>query len=125
MSCKDNHVLAIDKMTMEVVGAFESVAAAARALGINGHTAWYCITNNGLTTGRVYLRYAWNYDPNESFEGLRNRPVLLTDTETGEKTAYASTGKVCEKLGASYTAVIDSINKGGRIKGRYKARWLR
>lgn len=81
---KGRPVVLVKKTTREVVKRYQSIRGASRASGIHYDQIFDQCNRRGLGGGYLYWRYEDDFDPNESFEGVRkNRPVLAVNKMTG------------------------------------------
>ena len=118
-------VLVCDKLTMEVVRTYESLstaAAAERRCVANFHRT---IANRRVGAGKYVYRLEEDYDPNETFEGKRHRPVTVADVKTGKKAVFLDKKKLAESIFASRKTVDLAIKDGHLVAGRFALRYAR
>lgn len=118
-------VLKANKITRQVEEAYPSIVSAAMSAGMRSKRMDDLCRKRNLPKGMSYYRYAEDFDPNESFEGKRNRPVVLLDTVSGERLWFGDRADCGERMGWSENRVSSSISSGSRslLGGQYLARY--
>lgn len=115
-----------DKFDMSIVAKYPSATEACIQNGLRRARVSEIARDRLVDKGRYIYRYKNDYDPNESFEGKKNRPVLIGDFKTGKKFAACCIQEAADFMPISISsmqhAVIDSDML---ICGRYKIKYLR
>ena len=119
-------VFRINKLTRDIEGVYPSVTSAARSAGMRGKRMDDLCRKRNLPPGTFYYRFADDFDRDESFEGKRNRPVVLVDASTGFKLWFADRAECAKTMGWSAARVSSSISSGqsSLLGGQYVARYV-
>ena len=125
MTLHGRPVVMCDKPTMKVLDRFPSVLVASISTGIPIRRIEGACDKNQVSKGKFVWRYLDSYDPDETFEGRHNRPILVTDTETGEAKAYCSFGEAAKALYTNADYVSLCRSKGRLAYGRYEIAFAR
>lgn len=119
-------VLRIDKKTGEVLERFPSMYAAKMAeMERNQVSVQHHCKDRTLGERRYCYRWEEGFDPSEDWEGKRNRPVWIIDSETGRIGWVANQPEAALVLSVSKQAVGDAVHRGYVVKGRYTLRLQR
>ena len=118
-------VLVCDKLTMEVVKTYESMSRAAAREGRDASNFYWTLTKKRVGPGRFVYRYEEDYDPEETFEGRRHRPVLLFDKSTGQKAVFFDKKKLADSIFSSAKTIDLALKDGHLIAGRFALRYAR
>lgn len=118
-------VLKIDKVTGKAVKSFESVKDAAIDAQLRREQMTRHLKNRNIAPGLFYYRYGEDYDPLESFEGRQNRPVAVTDIDTGETVYFGCIKEVAEEYVIHKATVSVAIKRGSLVLSQYRMRWAR
>ena len=112
-----------DKITMEIV---EIYLSAYDARMVYGHSSIHnsCV-NRAVNGDRYVWRYEDDYDPNESFEGKYNRPIMCGDYEKGRIFFFNSMQVASQALGLHKNVIYDAIKKNVKVKNRYRFKFAR
>ena len=114
-----------DKLSMEVLETYASANEADRAHGLGyGHVA-NCAKRRTVSFGPYVWRYADDYDPAESFEGKKNRPVAMLDTATHAAAVFTSPSAAAKAVGVPSGDVCCSIARKWAVRGRYVFKYMR
>ena len=116
-------VFRINKLTRDIEGVYPSVASAARSVGMRGKRMDDLCRKRNLPPGAFYYRFEDDFDRDESFEGKRNRPVVLVDESTGSKLWFVDRAECAKTMGWSTARVSASISSGrsSLLGGQYVA----
>lgn len=98
MTLHGRPVVRCDKLTMEVVNRFPSIAVAAVCTGKRASSIETACECGQVSSGRYVWRYLDRYCPDETFEGRKNRPIRARDVETGEERLFCSFGEAAKAL---------------------------
>lgn len=119
-------VYIVNKSSGEVRGIYDDIFAAAAAMGVKRTDkvrGW--LENRSLPCERVYVpRYEDEYDPNESYAGKINRPVVVVDALTRRIRIVPGVRSAMTVTQGSKTSVERACRSGGLIRDRYFARPL-
>ena len=108
-----------DKLSMEILAEYPSAAAAARDNGLDPTSLSQSVRAKRVSYGPYVYRHVKDYDPNETFEGKANRPVVCYDTETKRAVVFTGTDKAAAYLGVSSGSITGSMCHKARLFGRY------
>lgn len=114
-----------DKLSMKVVAEYPSAAAAARDNGLSPTGVAHAAKNKEITYGPYIYRYVEDYDPNETFEGRNNRPIICYDTKTKMAVVFVGTDKAAAALGVDVKRISCSMHAKTRLLGRYVFKFAR
>lgn len=111
---KGHPILACDKITMRVVGRYPRIVDAAKAYGISPSTVRTSALDRRVMNDTVVFRFIDDYDPNETFEGKKNRPVVAIADGKDVIGTFYSAEAAAESLFISLATVRACIAKGER-----------
>lgn len=114
-----------NKVTLEIVGVYSGVMDASRANGVSYSRIRSACDQRSVSDGRYIWRYAEDYDPNESFEGKCNRPVICVDMQTKKVMVFDTPKKADEALCFSRGRISESISEDTLVAGRFKFKYAR
>lgn len=118
-------ILAVDKISMKVVDEFDNAYDCAFKTSTNIRVVRMSLDNGSIPSGKLIFRYKDSFDPKESFEGKRNRPVRIIDTVTGRRYAAYDATQVAKELGLSYTYVRRAMRDNILVRDRLRFEQLR
>jgi hypothetical protein len=101
-----------DKITMRILEEYPSLVAAGNANGRGYTSIAKTCKERHVGRDRYVLRYAEDYDPKETFEGKKVRPVLCIDARTREVRAYYSADDAAKATRIRTWIVNDCIRNG-------------
>lgn len=112
-------VVAFNKATMDIVDVYNDAVECAEKNGIQVNSLHTILRNKSLMRGAVCFRYLDDFDVNESYEGKRYRPVVLTDTETGRRFCFYNASLASKALRVDPSSIYTSIVGGSKVLCRY------
>ena len=118
-------VVKCDKLTMRTVETYESASEADRRNGLKKGTVANCCRLKKVGFDDFVWRFEDEYDPNETFEGCHNRPIVLRNVETGEVYAFGSSRKAARALMIPGVAILAAIKSKEPLLGKYEADFAR
>lgn len=119
-------VYKVDKFDMSIVAEYPTARKASRENGLRQTRVSEIARDRLVDKGRYIYRYKTDYDPNESFEGKKNRPVLIGDFKTGQKFAACCIQEAAEFMPISISSIQHAVlDDDMLIWGRYKIKYLR
>lgn len=112
-----------DKVTMKIVKTYPSANTAVKATGDHGIPIACRLRQ--VSNGRYIWRFVDDYDPNESFEGKYNRPVICEDITNNKITFYDTLAKAEKALFLDRGSIGGTMKRGFKVLGRYRFRYAR
>lgn len=120
---ESKRVYRCDKITMEVVEIYRNTTDAQTGTE-ETHISGDCKARI-VSKGRYVWRYEDDYDPNESFEGKRNRPVICGDYKKGRIFFFSSINVTSKALGLPKTTIFYAIKRNSKVENRYRFKYAR
>lgn len=123
---RQRSIVVADKVTMEVVGEYSTARDCASDTGMNDAVIIEIAKKRRVSRGPFIYRFAEDFDPNESFDGKYNRPVRVTDCETGESMGFHEISEAdahYQHRGALYEG--QTLRVGHVVNRRLKTEYLR
>lgn len=115
-----------DKLTMKIIGVYDSVAECADGEGLPMTKVVDVVKFNRVTGGKYVYRLKCKYDPNESFEGRHHRPIKVENVVTGKIMYFHDVDEICEALGKTRSSIVtNNIRRGYLIGKCLKITWAR
>ena len=125
MARQSRRVLKCDRITLEVLAEYKNPAEAARALGLPFNTVRHSCDERRVGFRPYVLRYEDEYDPEESYEGKRGRPLAVHDTESGDTLCFYGPGDAAAALFVCECSITRAAKTGRRVLGRYAVTYAR
>ena len=116
-------VVAVDKVTGEVVEKYASVKVASIRSGVPESSIAHQCRVRSLSPSRTCFRRADEHDPHEDLGGKANRAVVALE---GGAVAHVfdNAAKAAESLYCSASTVRNSIAGRRRLFGQFDMRWV-
>lgn len=121
----DDKVIAIDKFTMDIVAVYDNPIECARANKKSKHSVYDSVNEGRLAAGRLFFRYGFDYDRDETFEGKRNRPVVARNVKTGEVLEFNSLTECGRHFGRRVDSVSGNVRHGNLLGGTFAIGYAR
>lgn len=112
-----------DKVTMKILNTYPSVTDAIKTTGYKG--IYTSCQHRRVSSGRYVWRFVDDYDPNESFEGKHNRPVMCEDVKNNTTIIYDTLTKAEKALYLDRSVIENTLRKGSLTLGQYRFRYAR
>lgn len=116
----------VNKSSGEVRAIYDDIFSTAAALGgvrVDKVRGW--LDNLSLPCERIYVpRYEEDYDPNESYAGKINRPVVVVDSLTGRMVCAPGVRSAMSFTQGSKSSVERGCRSGTPVCDRYYVRPL-
>lgn len=114
-----------DKVTMKILDRYDSIKDAAIAEGISYGMLVETLQCRAVGRRPYVFRYADDYDPFESFEGKRGRPVLMLDVVDGKVHTFNTLKDAADALLLDLSNVCKCMKKKAYVLGCYKLEYAR
>lgn len=114
-----------DKITMEVIEVYNSELEAAKANNKPLETIKDACRRKTVSIGKYVYRFRDEVDEKETYEGKRNRPVLVVDAETKKARVFLTRAEAAKALCYCDATVFDAIYKKKPLGGRYIIKYAR
>lgn len=118
-------VVKCDKVTMNVLESYPSCTDASIASGESPFSISNMCRKRTVGIKGYVWRFADSMDPDESFEGKRNRPVIIGDYKSGTLRVFSTISEAAKVLGTSPSNVAHAIRSRSKLNDRYRARYAR
>ena len=120
---KPRPVYRCDKLTMKVLDKYANYREAESDTG--EYSVYGSCRYRRVGPYRHVWRFADDYDPNETFEGKRNRPVACGNIETESIVFYENITQAADKLGLEKGAIVLAMKRGSIVNSRYRFKYAR
>lgn len=120
---KPRPVYRCDKLTMKVLDKYANYREAESDMG--EYSVYGACNDRRVGPHKHVWRFADDYDPNETFEGKKNRPVVCGNIETEKIVFYENAAQAAEKLGVQRQTITIAIYRGSLVSGRYRFKYAR
>lgn len=114
-----------DKLSMEVLEAYQSAMEAELANGLRVTSVAFHAKRKNVSSGPYVWRYADEYDPNESFEDRKNRPIACYDTMTKKAAVFLNLPEAARLTGLHHTTIVKAMSEGRLVKCRLLFKYAR
>ena len=114
-----------DKVTMKILDRYDSIKDAAKAEGTSYSVMNFALCSRSVGRKPYVLRYADDYDPFESFEGKRGRPVLMLDVVDGKVYTFNTLKDAADALLLDLSYVCKCMKEKTYALGCYKLEYAR
>ena len=125
MTRHERTVYKCNKLSMEVIEVYQSAADAARAHGLDYDSVRKSCREHRVPRKDHVWRYAEDYDPDESFEGRQNRPVVVYDAVSKAVGFFSSTRDAANRLGVKMKTIEAARDKKRYLKNRFVVKYAR